>query len=834
MRRFGLRLAPGALAVAAFALLASMVSVASAQDPPPPTTGIELRVSPAELSEGSGTTAVTVTALVGTTVTLASTTTVTVSVPLLTGGRQAQSGNDFTAVADFTISLAAGASSGSGTFDLAVTDDIISEGPETVTVRGAASGHTVTSATLTINDNDKASVMDPDLCATTHYVANPTVNTGLVADCRNLVAARNHWMDLDANINLDYQHPLRIWAGDITTWGGVTVVANRITRLDLRAASSAPPRWRISGSIPAELGNLANLQRLLLSRNYLTGPIPASLGSLTNLTYLWASSNQLSGPMPTELGNLSNLLQMSLHTNQLTGSIPRSFSGLTNLERLYLRNNRLSGPIPAELGNLANLQRLYLYENQLSGPIPEELGNLANLQWMLLYDNRLSGPIPASLGDLTNLIGLWLWENQLSGPIPEELSNLTALTGLWLYDNRLSGEIPDLTGLTSLTHLVLHTNQLSGPIPTWINHANGFTALNTVDLSDNRLSGEIPAAELSTLQSLQLLALENNRLTGEIPAALLDTPVLDILRLGGNRLTGDIPAELGDARIVTLFINDNRLTGTLDVLGAGSTLSTYIALIRFCGNYFTGAVPLSAWRSDTQTDFTGDPADVSSCRRIDYVPPPAAPAAPPPDFKDVNQPDAGQPEDQAPAATALAQAITALAQAGIARGCTATEFCPHQPVTRAQMATLIYRSVAHQTGVGAPYAGRVTLTDVPADSAWWNAAQWAASTGVVPAGPDGEFNPAGAVTRAQAAAILAAALEHLNLQPIDTAAEPRNLFTDTQGLPDATTTAIEALYERRITLGCATDPLRFCPDQPITRAQLAIMLARTLGFTPTP
>ena len=759
------------------------------------------------MSEDAGTTTVTVTALVGTSVTLATATDVTVSLPYGTGGEQAQSGNDFTAVSDFTISLAAGAASATGTFDLTVTDDTLSEGPEWITIDGTATGHTVTSARLTINDNDNADPIDPNGCSVVH-VTDPTTNTDLVADCRNLVAARNHWTNHAGNDNLALHHPLRLWSGDITTWPGVTVTANRVARLDLRAANSAAPHWRFSGTIPAELGNLTSLTYLNLRNNRLTGAIPTELGNLTALTYLSLRTNQLTGAIPTQLGNLTALTQLWLYGNQLTGAIPTQLGNLTALTRLYLHTNGLTGAIPTELGDLTSLTRLVLNHNRLSGPIPTELGNLTSLTQLVLNNNQLSGEIPTELGNLTSLQYLYLANNQLSGEIPAALSSLTSL--LWMF---------------------LNGNRLSGPIPTWINHANGFTALNTMDLSDNRLSGEIPAAELSTLQSLQVLALENNRLTGEIPAALLNAPVLEFLRLGGNRLTGDIPAELGDAGLVVLFINDNRLTGTLDVLGAGSTLSAYIGLIRFCGNYFTGAVPLSAWRSDTETDFTGDPADVSSCRRIDYVPPPPQPAAPPPDFT-----DAGQPENQAPGATTLAQAITALAQAGITRGCATNplRFCPHQPVTRAQIAVLIYRSVAHQTGVGAPYAGRLALTDVPADSAWHNAAQWAASTGVVPAGPDGEFNPAGAVTRAQAAAILAAALEHLNLQPIDTAAEPRNLFTDTQGLPDATTTAIETLYERRITLGCSADPLRFCPDQPITRAQTAIMLARTLGLTPTP
>ena len=37
---------------------------------------------------------------------------------------------------------------------------------------------------------------------------------------------------------------------------------------------------------------------------------------------------------------------------------------------------------------------------------------------------------------------------------------------------------------------------------------------------------------------------------------------------------------------------------------------------------------------------------------------------------------------------------------------------------------------------------------------------------------------------------------------------------------------IEALYATRITAGCAQQPLRYCPDTPVTRAQMAAFLYR--------
>ena len=57
----------------------------------------------------------------------------------------------------------------------------------------------------------------------------------------------------------------------------------------------------MSGEIPAELGSLSNLTKLVVRDNDLSGEIPAELGSLSNLTYLELSQNDLSGCVPSSL-----------------------------------------------------------------------------------------------------------------------------------------------------------------------------------------------------------------------------------------------------------------------------------------------------------------------------------------------------------------------------------------------------------------------------------------------------------------------------------------------------------------------------------------------------
>ena len=83
--------------------------------------------------------------------------------------------------------------------------------------------------------------------------------------------------------------------GSECSWYGVICSADRVVGLDLY-------QNLLTGSIPAELENLVNLEELDLGDNQLTGSIPAELGNLANLQVLWFDSNQLSGSIPAELG----------------------------------------------------------------------------------------------------------------------------------------------------------------------------------------------------------------------------------------------------------------------------------------------------------------------------------------------------------------------------------------------------------------------------------------------------------------------------------------------------------------------------------------------------
>ena len=62
----------------------------------------------------------------------------------------------------------------------------------------------------------------------------------------------------------------------------------------------------------------------------------------------------MTGEIPTELGNLANLQSLSLWGNRLTGEIPTELDSLTNLDTLWLAGNRLTGCIPPRLRDVPN------------------------------------------------------------------------------------------------------------------------------------------------------------------------------------------------------------------------------------------------------------------------------------------------------------------------------------------------------------------------------------------------------------------------------------------------------------------------------------------------
>jgi hypothetical protein len=145
-------------------------------------------------------------------------------------------------------------------------------------------------------------------------------------------------------------------------------------------------------------------------------------------------------------------------------------------------------------------------------------------------------------------------------------------------------------------------------------------------------------------------------------------------------------------------------------------------------------------------------------------------------------------------------------------------FCPDAPVTRGQMAAFMHRALEDVLNPARP----VTFKDVQ-DSVFVADIEWLGATGITkgcnPPAND-LYCPDDQVTRGQMAAFLARAFNYTE----GVGSDP---FTDDD--ESVFEGDIERLAEAGVTLGC-NPPVndQFCPDAPVTRAQMAAFLYRAL------
>ena len=152
------------------------------------------------------------------------------------------------------------------------------------------------------------------------------------------------------------------------------------------------------------MGNLHEMQALVLGRNKLSGTIPLSLGNLTLLNYLYLYDNNLSGEIPSILAS-PTLIDAILSNNNLTGSIPKELVDIsTGVLVFNLSGNALTGLLPLELGNLINVADLDVSHNRLSGSLPNSLGKCVVMEDLRLDGNFFEGEIPESLQSLRILL----------------------------------------------------------------------------------------------------------------------------------------------------------------------------------------------------------------------------------------------------------------------------------------------------------------------------------------------------------------------------------------------------------------------------------------------
>ena len=154
--------------------------------------------------------------------------------------------------------------------------------------------------------------------------------------------------------------------------------------------------------------------------------------------------------------------------------------------------------------------------------------------------------------------------------------------------------------------------------------------------------------------------------------------------------------------------------------------------------------------------------------------------------------------------------------------CGPGRICPTEPMLRWVMAVWLVRAVDGADPTGSA-SGR--FSDVSPNEWWATHVERLAELEVTLGCGDGTgFCPADAVTRAQMATFLVRAFG------LD--ADGGSGFGDIAG--NTHEASINILAAERVTAGCSTSPLRYCPNQSVTRGQMATFLARALNLIPLP
>ncbi|KAI7273286.1 hypothetical protein KC345_g7008 [Hortaea werneckii] len=171
--------------------------------------------------------------------------------------------------------------------------------------------------------------------------------------------------------------------------------------------------------------------------------------------------------------------------------------------------------------------------------------------------------------------------------------------------------------------------------------------------------------------------------------------------------------------------------------------------------------------------------------------------------------------------------IEALASQGMIKGRPGDVFDPDSPVTRAEFASLLMRSIGADQGIAASDKQH-EFSDVAPEAWYADEVTAASSLGVIRGFAGGIFHPGDEVTREQMAVMLAGVLK-LDAETVLPAYDKAELdiYRDKNGIASWASEAVTVLTQTGI-IGGRSSGL-FAPQDKVTRAEAATVLNRLLG-----
>ena len=663
---------------------------------------------------------------------------------------------------------------------------------------------------------------------------------------------------------------LYLWGNQLS--GSIPVEFGQLTELRMLFFSDN----MLEGSIPAEFEKLANLVRVDLNNNKLSGQIPSQLGQLTKLTYLNLSFNELTGPIPPELENLTGLTFLELSGNRLERHLPPGLSRFGPFPQ--------ANPEPFQSDPL----RLIAYSE-----VHQEF-TLGDKVWDVWFCDTPNGNVAVDQGETMKLLNTdiaqyfhWLSNDRyrpafdnaglIQGPdlagcekgirarrqettssnrfmVIDDTDIFTGIAaGAWWDPSTVSVA----AGAVSVVRVGGWPEAVHAIITHEIGHALGFPHAfgGLIRWADGRVyEGDNPMDAVTGNTALG--ATTGTIAVNRYAAGWID-PKNVAIHPNGKSHTYELKA-LGSSGTQMLVLPDPRL-GVMATLGArvatgyDSTIpkegievyrvdQTRNACKQPFGNMCwallrrTQPFPPAELSHGTGDDLddqrkaeltqhvhsVGDVFEVGTAsveileRMGDSFRVRVVDSAEPTYAGRFSDEDGSAHEDN----------IEAIAGRGVTLGCSPTYpglFCPGRVVTRAQMMAFLARALGEE---GDAAATTSRFGDVPASAWYLSYLERLADLGVVEPYEDGTFRPSEPLTRRDMAIFLTRAFSHIS--PV---AEPAGAFEDVPA--DAPYAAeVEAILAAGVTRGCSAEPMLYCPEESVTRAQMASFLTRALQDAP--
>ena len=575
----------------------------------------------------------------------------------------------------------------------------------------------------------------------------------------------------------------------------------------------------------SSLANLARMQVLVLHSNDIS---EIDLTAMTDLSFLDLGDNDLAAidlsGQRTRVGEnarTSKLYALWLHHNRLTSI---DLSGLTalrdrpdgvshpNYVSLRLDRNKLTS-----VTGLGDLRRgawsLRLEHNQLTAV---DLRGAEHLHYLYLHNNPISSTSNLSgFSALTDLRRLHLYETDISSI---DLSRFSRLERAFLNDNNLTSV--EVTGLDNIQRLWLRGNRIT--------RITGLQDIGDTIISLNLRTNRLSSIDLSGLSGLRQLYLSDNQLTAVDVSQLTQLGVLWLDN--GSTSSGSTPDPAYQNRITTLgrlprFLTDLRLTGNPLAAPVSVASRTGLRKLYVGDSQISGLSQVAGLTGLTElglTDMGVTSSDLSNLSRLsalrkldlsDNAIISVSSLAPLVRMAELRLDD-NTVSDVSPLAN-----MTALKDLHVA-GNLIRDFAP--------LRDLIVSGLRI-------HGGDQQRGDSPDNFFWdlnasgsvhgWNLSQLAAN-GVLDNTECGLdlICPGLAIERWVVAIWLVRVLDDGDPEPLG-----YNRFEDVHpGLQWAA--HVERLAELGISTGCSRNPARFCPQNLVTRAQMASLLARAFDL----